>query len=60
MLIVHFNDLFDLNQIIWYLVPAAEVTGAAAAEEGCAGLALVEVAAGARGRQARRGEQVGG
>ena len=43
----------------FYLVPA-EVAGApAAAEEGGAGLALVELAARARGGQARRGDQIG-
>ena len=40
-----------------YLVPA-EVAGAPAAEERGAGLALVQVAAGARGRQARRGKSL--
>ena len=42
-----------LLHLIPHLVPA-EVTGAP--EEGGAGLALVQVAAGARGRQARRGK----
>ena len=41
-----------------YLVPA-KVAGTSTSEEGGAGLALVELAAGARGRQARRGDQVG-
>ena len=44
--------LLELD-LIPHLVPA-EVTGAP--EEGGAGLALVQVAAGARGRQARGGK----